>query len=153
MSAATKKKIVFQETENNFDLPTEKQQIVKIKGPRGNNLHDVETASGETFIVTMPVKFRKSVWTKRGDFVVVESIDEGNKVKAEIIQILAKDQIRYIKSQNLWPKEFDVEEKAKNNYIDEDMMPSSGEDQYEDEEEIIEENNNEKLHSEKNNKP
>lgn len=65
-------------------------------------MHDVETSTGELFIVTMPVKFRKSIWTKRGDFVVVENIEEGNKVKAEIIQILNKDNIRYIRSQGLW---------------------------------------------------
>ena len=121
MSAATKMKHVFLETLNNFSLPTENQTIVRvstsilvhklrffykftyqIKGPRGNNLHDVETASGESFIVSMPVKFRKSVWTKRGDYVVVEPIEEGNKVKAEIVQILTKEIIRNIKSEGLW---------------------------------------------------
>ncbi len=50
----------------------------------------------------MPVKFRKSVWTKRGDFLIVETINEGDKVKAEIINILVKEQIRHIKSQGLW---------------------------------------------------
>lgn len=76
--------------------------VLKIKGPRGNNLHDVETTSGETFIVSMPVKFRKSVWTKRGDYVIIEPIEEGNKVKAEIVQILNKDTIKYIKSEGMW---------------------------------------------------
>ena len=123
MSASTKRKHVFLEAINNFTLPTQNQSIVrviqqewfnnkknlfftfnlfKIKGPRGNNLHDVETPSGENYIVTMPVKFRKSVWTKRGDYVIIESIEEGNKVKAEIIHILNKEQIRYMKSQNVW---------------------------------------------------
>lgn len=74
----------------------------KVKGPRGNNLHEVEASNGDVYIVTMPVKFRKTVWTKRGDFLIVERIDEGDKVKAEIINILAKDQIRYIKTQGLW---------------------------------------------------
>jgi probable RNA-binding protein EIF1AD len=128
MSASTKKKHVFQETINNYTLPSEQQtivkvndqciyecfffifsfysyvrnQIIKVKGPRGNNLHDVETALGELFIVTMPVKFRKSVWTKRGDYVIIEPIEEGNKVKAEIIHILTKEHIKYIKSQGVW---------------------------------------------------
>jgi len=31
MSAATKKKHVFLETINNFDLPTENQKIVKVR--------------------------------------------------------------------------------------------------------------------------
>ncbi|RMZ95029.1 putative RNA-binding EIF1AD [Brachionus plicatilis] len=132
MSAATKKKHVFLETINNYSLPTDNQTIVRIKGPRGNNLHDVETASGETFIVSMPVKFRKSVWTKRGDFVIVEPIEEGNKVKAEIVQILNKDNIKHIKSEGMWPKEFEITEDAveKDGYnIDRDMLPSSSEEE------------------------
>lgn len=38
---------------------------------------------------------------------MVNPIEEGNKVRAEIISILLKDQIRYFKEQNRWPKEFD----------------------------------------------
>jgi hypothetical protein len=34
--------------------------------------------------------------------VIIESIEEGNKVKAEIIQILYKDHIRFIKNAGLW---------------------------------------------------
>lgn len=124
MSASTKQKHVFLEAINTYPLPTETQSIVKVfkfkshvlwshesiylnifvkvKGPRGNNLHEVEAPNGDVYIVTMPVKFRKSVWTKRGDFLIVERIDEGDKVKAEIINILAKDQIRYIKTQGIW---------------------------------------------------
>ena len=55
----------------------------------------------------MPVKFRKNVWIKRGDFVIVTHIEEGDKVKAEIATILYKDQIRFIKSENQWPKGFE----------------------------------------------
>lgn len=77
----------------------------------------------------MPTKFRRSIWIKRGitvqlvskdtiysnsniihpkgDFCVVNPIEEGNKVRAEIISILLKDQIRYFKEQNRWPKAFD----------------------------------------------
>jgi predicted RNA-binding protein with TRAM domain len=34
--------------------------------------------------------------------VLVEDIEEGDKVKAEIVQILLKDNIKYIRSQNYW---------------------------------------------------
>jgi probable RNA-binding protein EIF1AD len=37
-----------------------------------------------------------------GDYVLVEDIQEGDKVKAEIVQILLKDNIKYIRSQNCW---------------------------------------------------
>ena len=33
---------------------------------RGNNLHEVQTAKGEHYLVSMPTKFRKNVWIKRG---------------------------------------------------------------------------------------
>ncbi len=38
----------------------------------------------------------------KGDYVVIEPIEEGNKVKAEIVQILAKENIRYLKSEGVW---------------------------------------------------
>ena len=66
MSKATKRKHVTKELLDNYDLPTENQSIVKVVGGRGNNLHEVETADGDKFLVSMPSKFRKNVWMKRG---------------------------------------------------------------------------------------
>ena len=40
--------------------------LIQISGSRGNNLHEVETSDGTKFLVSMPSKFRKSVWIKRG---------------------------------------------------------------------------------------
>ena len=37
-----------------------------------------------------------------GCYVVVEPIEEGNKVKAEIVSILMKDQIKYIQEEGKW---------------------------------------------------
>ena len=76
--------------------------ILKVLGGRGNNLHEVEDANGQTFLVSMPTKFRKNVWIKRGDFVLTEPILEGDKVKAEISCILYANQIKYIKAQGKW---------------------------------------------------
>jgi len=107
MSSATKRKHVTREVEQEFNLPEGDQIIVKVVAGRGNNLHEVENSSGNTFLVSMPNKFRKNVWIKRGDFVVVNPIEEGDKVKAEISTILYKDQIKYIKANNLWPTGFE----------------------------------------------
>jgi hypothetical protein len=41
-------------------------------------------------------------WSFLGDYVLVEDIEEGDKVKAEIVQILLRDNIKYIRSQNRW---------------------------------------------------
>lgn len=106
MSATTKKKHVFASVLDDFVLPSMGQAIVRIVTGRGNNLHEVADASGRTFLVSMPTKFRKNVWIKRGDFVIVTPIEEGDKVQAEIATILYRDQIRYIKRENLWPAAF-----------------------------------------------
>ena len=71
-------------------------------GGRGNNLHEIETSDGEKYLVSMPTKFRKNVWIKRGDFVLIQPIEEGEKVKAEIFAILYSPQIKYIQSQGQW---------------------------------------------------
>lgn len=79
----------------------------------------------------------------QGDFVIVETIEEGNKVKAEIVQILAKDNIRYLKNESAWPKEFEVTESSESTAkSDNDMFPSSGEDESDGEDEPEPKNSN-----------
>ncbi|KAM3612893.1 uncharacterized protein V6R79_016496 [Siganus canaliculatus] len=106
MSQATKRKHVVKEVLGDFVIPTETQQIVKVTSSRGNNLHEAVTAQGDTFLVSMPTKFRKNIWIKRGDYVIVDPIEEGEKVKAEISVILYKDHIHYLQKQQHWPKGF-----------------------------------------------
>ncbi|KAM6953056.1 putative RNA-binding protein EIF1AD isoform 1-T3 [Lycodopsis pacificus] len=109
MSQATKRKHVVREAFGDFVTPTENQQIVKVTGSRGNNLHEAVTAQGVTFLVSMPPKFRKNLWIKRGHYVIVDPIEEGEKVKAEISFILYKDHIQYLQKQQLWPVGFTKE--------------------------------------------
>lgn len=120
MSQSTKRKHVTKEVLDEFRLPQNNEKVVQVLGGRGNNLHEVYDPSWQNtegigngvvpdnkkYLVSMPTKFRKNVWIKRGDYVVVEPIVEGDKVKAEIIQILYKEQIKYVKEQGLWPSEF-----------------------------------------------
>lgn len=110
MSKTTKIKHVTKEVLEDYVLPTEKQEIVRILSGKGNNLHEVEDASGNAYLVSMPTKFRKNIWVKRGDFVIVEPIEEGDKVKAEIVRILYREQVKYIKEEGKWPKAFDDSE-------------------------------------------
>ncbi|XP_034947255.1 probable RNA-binding protein EIF1AD [Chelonus insularis] len=116
MSKATKRKHVAKELQEDFSIPTEQQFIVQLVDSRGNNLHEVIDSSGEKFLVSMPVKFRRNIWVKRGDFVLVEPIPEGDKVKAEIAKILTKEHIKFYRSQKVWPKTFE-DKVNKNNQI------------------------------------
>ncbi|XP_060817056.1 probable RNA-binding protein EIF1AD isoform X2 [Bombus pascuorum] len=106
MSKATKRKHVTKEIQE-LTIPTETQSIVRIIQSRGNNLHEVADPAGSKYLVSMPVKFRKNIWIKRGDFVLVEPIPEGNKVKAEIVKILTREHIKWYRQIKCWPKEFD----------------------------------------------
>lgn len=115
-SKATKRKIVTKEAVDDYFVPEDDEEIVKIVASRGNNLHEVENASGSTFLVSMPTKFRKNIWVKRGDFVVTVPIKEGNKVQGEIVYILLAKQIKYLKDEKLWPEAFDqnIQKEEKN---------------------------------------
>ncbi len=80
----------------------------------------------------MHFQFRKTVWIKRGDFALCQPIEEGEKVRAEIVHILYRDNIRYIQKNDLWPERFAVhleqEPKDKRNNdcgIDADLLPPS----------------------------
>lgn len=110
MSKAMKRKHVQREEED-IELKYE-QEIVKILSCPGSNLHEVENSKGDKFLVSLPTKFRKNIWIKRGDFVIIEPIKEGDKVKAEIIRNLRNDQIKDLKLQGLWPECFN-ESKSK----------------------------------------
>ncbi|XP_051710831.1 probable RNA-binding protein EIF1AD isoform X2 [Oryctolagus cuniculus] len=106
MSQATKRKHVVKELLGEPVVPSEQQQIVRVLRTPGNNLHEVETAQGQRFLVSMPSKYRKNIWIKRGDFLIVDPIEEGEKVKAEICFVLCKDHVRSLQREGRWPEAF-----------------------------------------------
>ncbi|VDN57522.1 unnamed protein product [Dracunculus medinensis] len=139
MSNVRKRRIVQREAKTIMVLPKKDDIIAKITASRGNNLHSVDSC-GESYLVSMPTKFRKSIWVKRGNFVVISTIQEGNKVKGEIVHILDNENILYIYEQNLWPQRFledaekltrafrrnvPVSSNKKHEMIDADMLPPS----------------------------
>jgi len=109
MSAATKRKHVTREVVEEFRLPQPNESIVKVVAGKGNNLHEVADKEGNVFLVSMPTKFRKNVWIKRGDYVFISGISEGDKVKGEITTVLYRDQIKFIKKEGAWPTQFDTQ--------------------------------------------
>ena len=46
---------------------------LKVVCGRGNNLHEVESATGVKFLVSMPTKFRRNVWIKRGRLIILRA--------------------------------------------------------------------------------
>ncbi|KAK5973344.1 Blast:Centrosomal protein of 97 kDa [Trichostrongylus colubriformis] len=90
----------------------------------------------------MPSKFRKAIWIRRGQFVVLRPIEEGDKVKAEIEHVLDEENVLYIRSMKKWPTRFEDQArmmtrdakrggKGEDAMIDDDMLPPSDSDEYE----------------------
>ncbi|KAF8386562.1 hypothetical protein PRIPAC_75704 [Pristionchus pacificus] len=170
MSVASKRRYMMNKLDYEMYLPVEGDSIAQVVGARGNNLHEVLEESGETYLVSMPSKFRKSVWIRKGQFVVVRPIEEGDKVRAEIEHVLDAENVLYIREQNKWPQRFEAEaklltremkrggedkeetvedkdKKVTKSIIDDDMLPPSGSDEDSDEDHEGEEENEEEIES------
>lgn len=103
------RKGVKQQYAFSLPLPDENSAIVRITASRGSNIFDVVLPSGEQSLAMMPTKFRKLIWVKRGDYVMVDSAladattAQGEaKVKYLITHILSKEQIKHIQENGLW---------------------------------------------------
>lgn len=139
MSRVTKRKHVMKEMlADDFEHPTNNQQIAKVISSKGNNLHEVQpSTSDDPFLVSMPTKFRKNVWIKRGDFVIIEPIEEGDKVKAEIVRILTTQHVKEFTKDGIWPEKFATSR-------DKDVVATNSDDDNEDDDSGLVRNTNRK---------
>ncbi|KAE9048951.1 hypothetical protein PR003_g111 [Phytophthora rubi] len=96
--------------------PKENELIVRVTALRGSNLFEVVDAEGTKAVTMLPTKFRKLIWVKRGDFLIVGEGDGGEATTAKgkkgavtsiVEHILYKDQIKNLKRKELWPAAFD----------------------------------------------
>lgn len=126
MSRTTRRKHVLKEMmDDDLEIPKYNQKICKVLASPGSNLHKVESSvDPESFLVSMPKKFRNNIWVKRNDFILVESIAEGYKVKGEICRILTPDHVKEYTKQGVWPKKFTKkrEHSKERNGSDEEFM-------------------------------
>jgi probable RNA-binding protein EIF1AD len=115
---------------NQFPEPSHGEHIAQVMGSRGGNVleilvpaapEDTNTIHNDTSmeLAILPTKFRKLIWVKRGDFIIVGGDDTTkaapqeqqqpstkNKVRYMVRHILYKDQISHLKSLKLWPSQF-----------------------------------------------
>ncbi|RLN27291.1 hypothetical protein BBJ28_00016896 [Nothophytophthora sp. Chile5] len=91
--------------------PKANEQIVRVVALRGSNLFEVVDATGAKTVTMLPTKFRKLIWVKRGDFLIVAEGDGGEATTAKgtkgavtsiVEHILYKDQIKNLKQKELW---------------------------------------------------
>ncbi|KAL3650360.1 hypothetical protein CASFOL_006763 [Castilleja foliolosa] len=88
------------------------KSIMQVMDLRGSNLIEVMDSKGEKFIAIFPAKFQKSMWIRRGNFVVIdetgreEAVESGRKVAGMVTQVLYHDQIRLLQKSSEWPEIF-----------------------------------------------
>jgi probable RNA-binding protein EIF1AD len=80
-------------------------------------------------LAQIPAKFKKLIWIKRGNFLIVrrpsELMEASDKVKAIVEHVLFPDHIKAIQQEGLWPSEFEVESPKEPEQVD--FLPSSDE--------------------------
>ncbi|CAG8532409.1 17537_t:CDS:2 [Dentiscutata erythropus] len=93
-------------------IPTETQKIARVLGSRGKNLHEVQYYDGIVTLCILPPKFRSLVWVKRGSYVIIEPLesDKVKKIGGEIVHVLFPEHVKHLKSEGIWPKEFENQE-------------------------------------------
>ncbi|CAI9273873.1 unnamed protein product [Lactuca saligna] len=88
------------------------QSIMQVVSLRGSNLIEIIDAKGAKALAIFPAKFQKSMWIKRGSFVVVddsgreEAVESGRKVACVVLQVLFHEQVRVLQKSPEWPDIF-----------------------------------------------
>lgn len=108
---------------HDFPIPSEDESIAKVVATRGGNQFDIVLPGGrlnEQLLAILPTKYRKLVWLKRNDFVIVQTAkdddtseteqhqncvkkNETGSIRFMISHILYKEQVKHLKSEGLWP--------------------------------------------------
>jgi probable RNA-binding protein EIF1AD len=95
------------------DLNEETDFFAKVIESRGKGQFLVSLAGteGAQVLAYMPPKFRNALWIRRGSFIIVRKFvqeDEQNKDSIEILHVLTAEQIKELKKNSTWPKEYDL---------------------------------------------
>ncbi|CAM6101227.1 unnamed protein product [Calypogeia fissa] len=105
---------------NGCPEPQPGESLMRVVSLRGSNLIEVEDSHGVKTLCMLPAKFRKSLWIKTGNYVLVEegdrekAADAGNKVTGTIVQVLYEEHVRALRTTSFWPPSFvDTSEKAR----------------------------------------
>jgi len=102
------RKHLTQDALNSFPEPNEKEQIARVIELRGSNICEIEYKDGQRLLCQMPSRFRKLIWIKRGNYLIVKQPPNATnyKVRALVEHVLFPYQIKHLKSVKMWPEEF-----------------------------------------------
>ncbi|KAL5699832.1 hypothetical protein ACHQM5_030674 [Ranunculus cassubicifolius] len=90
----------------------EGQSIMQVVSLRGSNVIEVMDARGEKSLARFPATMQRTMWIKRGSFVIInesgrdEAAAAGSKVTCEVSQVLFYEQVRVLQKSPEWPEIF-----------------------------------------------
>lgn len=96
-------------------VPTDSQRVAVVLRSHGSNILEVQCEGGDIGLAMLPTKFRKLVWVKRGDAVLLSGAEgsfttsagtEG-RVRYIIDTVLYPDQLKNLRTTGRWPAELD----------------------------------------------
>lgn len=99
---------------HDFPEPTGNESIAKVVATRGGNQFDIILPlDNSPQLAMLPTKFRKLVWLKRNDFVIVQTgggvtddaTHDTGGIRYIINHILYKEQVKHLRQKGLWPND------------------------------------------------
>lgn len=123
---------------HDYPVPEGEQEIVRVTEMRGSNIVEVVRPSGEKILCLMPAKFKKTLWIKRGNYLIIEPFEEvlnkaDKKLRGRIATVLFPNHVKNIERLGLWPTEW------KSDAANVDAKTSRGEEVEEDDDEVDDE--------------
>ena len=99
------RKHVTQDFTDSERVPNEGEVYAQVGQSHGGNIFEILTSHGEKALARLPTKFRKLIWVKRNDFVIVSCATEGyetatgavGRVTHSVEHILNSDQVKQLK--------------------------------------------------------
>ena len=99
------RKHVTQDFTDSERVPNEGEVYAQVGQSHGGNIFEILTSHGEKTLARLPTKFRKLIWVKRNDFVIVSCATEGyetatgavGRVTHSVEHILNSDQVKQLK--------------------------------------------------------
>ncbi|CAM8917358.1 unnamed protein product [Rhodiola kirilowii] len=94
-----------------FTVP-DGDSIMQVVSLRGSNLIEIMDAAGGKSLALIPAKFQKTMWIKRGNFVLVDetgreqALESGSKITCLVTRVLFHEQVRHLQKSPEWPQVF-----------------------------------------------
>ncbi|KAI2626250.1 hypothetical protein GGS21DRAFT_280315 [Xylaria nigripes] len=83
------------------------EHVARLVKAEGDNRYSCLLPNQQTVLVELAARFRKTIWLKRGGYVIVDLTpvnEQKGKLQGEIVNVVGEEKLW--RKQSYWPKEF-----------------------------------------------